>query len=197
MALLLGLLWPLERLNDILLGIGRRVAIVFLIAMVAMILGQVFFRYVLSNAPAWTEEGARFSMLWMTGLMAPLAYRQGGFVAIDMLERALPHTIAAVLGLILLLISLLVLAYGVDLGINNHVFSMAGRGDSSSLRLPLDLIGGERIRFKNSWMYASLATGLGLMILVNVELVLRQIATILGQDHRLRPIPDVTLAGAD
>ncbi|MFT7108343.1 MAG: TRAP-type C4-dicarboxylate transport system permease small subunit, partial [Yoonia sp.] len=83
MSVLFGLLWPLERFNTVVLAVGRIIAVIALAIMVALILGQVFFRYVLSDAPNWTEEGARFGMLWMTGLMAPLAFRMGGFVSID------------------------------------------------------------------------------------------------------------------
>ena len=92
MSVLFGLLWPLERINSVLLAIGKVIAIAALAIMVCLILGQVFFRYILNDAPNWTEEAARFGMLWMTGLMAPLAYRMGGFVGIDMLERALSRT---------------------------------------------------------------------------------------------------------
>ena len=82
MSVLFGALWPLERINNVLLGIGRVIAIIALAVMVCLILGQVFFRYVLNDAPNWTEEAARFGMLWMTGLMAPSAMRMGGFVAL-------------------------------------------------------------------------------------------------------------------
>lgn len=197
MAVLIGLLWPLERLNAGLLGIGRWIAIAALALMVCLILGQVFFRYVLDSAPAWTEEGARFCMLWMTGLMAPLAYRAGGFVAIDMLERALPRVASQLLTLALLGLSLLVLGFALEKGINNHVFSLSGRGTSPSLRLPLDWLGGQRIRFMNQWAYASLAIGLFLLILVNVELILRQLVRLLGGAERLAPLGDDAPASAE
>ena len=193
----MGLLRPLERVNSVLLAVGRWIAIAFLALMVCLILGQVFFRYVLDSAPAWTEEGARFGMLWMTGLMAPTAYRIGGFVAIDMLERALPRLLAGLLGLALLLLSLVVLAVALEKGINNHVFSLSGRGNAPSLRLPLDLIGGERIRFKNQWAYASLAVGLGLLILVNIELLMRQLIVLFGGGERLEPLQGSLPVGAD
>jgi TRAP-type C4-dicarboxylate transport system permease small subunit len=197
MALLFGALWPLERLNGGLLAICRVIAIVALILMVTLILGQVFFRYVLDAAPAWTEEGARFCMLWMTGLMAPLAYRQGGFVAIDMFENALPRKIGEAFALLLLLVSLTVLVYALEKGIFNHVFSLTGRGTAPSLRVPLSLFGGEDIRFRNSWAYASLAVGLALLILVNLELVLRQLIRMAGGGDRLAPLGDASMARAD
>jgi len=197
MAVLFAVLWPLERTLDVLLALGRWLAMAALAVMVALILGQVFFRYILNDAPSWTEEGARFGMLWLTGLMAPLAYRQGGFVAIDMLGQALAPRLSQLLGLLLLGIALWVLIICVDRGLNNHVFSLAGRGDSPSLRVPLGIFGGENIRFLNSWAYASLATGFVLLLLVNVELMLRQIIIILGGGGRLKPLGSGDLTRAD
>ena len=193
MPVLFGVLWPLQRLNTGLLAVGRTIAVALLAAMVCFILGQVFFRYVLNDAPRWTEEAARFGMLWMTGLMAPVAYRQGGFVAIDMVERALPRIAAGILTLVLLSLSLWVLCVMWDRGLNNHVFSLSGRGTMPSLRVPLDLFGGESIKFKNQWMFASLFVGVTLLILVNIELMLRQIITFLGGAARLTPLADKTV----
>lgn len=197
MSVLLTLLWPLERLNTILLAIGKVIAVIALAIMVCLILGQVFFRYVLNDAPNWTEEGARFGMLWMTGLMAPLAFRQGGFVSIDMLERALPRVLSAALTLILLFICMAVLVIAWDKGLNNHVDSLSGRGNSSSLKIPLYLFGGENIRFKNQWQYASLWVGINLLILVNIELILRQIITLFGGGDKLTDHSNPQMVGAD
>ncbi len=187
---LFGVLWPLERVNAAILEVGRVLAVCALFIMVCLILGQVFFRYVLDDAPAWTEEGARFGMLWLTGLMAPMAYRQGGFVAIDMLAAALPRMVAGLLGLAILALSLWVLILMLNVGINNHVFSLSGRGNSPSLRVPLQFLGEgwEAIRFRNNWVYASLAIGSFLLILVNLELILRQLIALGGYEARLRPI---------
>ena len=189
MALITGLLWPLQRLNDVLLAIGRALAIAALALMVCFILYQIFMR-LFFDAPNWTDEGARFLMLWMTGLIGPLAYRQGGFVAIDMLERALPKMVAALLSLVLLGMAMVVIWTCAQLGWDN-VNSFTGRGSSASLRVPLDLFGGEQVKFKNSWSFASLFVGFALLILVNAELILRQLATLFGGADRLTPLQDV------
>ncbi|MCT8160831.1 TRAP transporter small permease [Pseudoruegeria sp. SHC-113] len=194
MALLFGLLTPLQLVNDIVLRIGRWFGVVAVGLMVFAILLQVFFRYVLNNALPWPDEAARFMMLWMTGLVAPSAYRQGGFVAIDMLGQALPKRAGALLALALFVLSLLVLIVGVQLGYK-HVNS-GWLFNSSSLRLPLQYIGGESIRIKLAWMYMSLFVGMILLISVNIELILRNLISLLGGAERLRPIPG-TLAGAD
>ncbi|MBQ2260342.1 MAG: TRAP transporter small permease subunit [Loktanella sp.] len=198
MSVLFGILWPLERFNTAVLAIGKIIAIAALTVMVALILGQVFFRYVLNAAPNWTEEGARFGMLWMTGLMAPLVYRMGGFVAIDMLERALPRLLAGLLSLLLLAISLWVLIIAWERGLNNHLDTLSGRGCSASLRWPFGIeIGRCGARFQNNYQYASLWVGVNLLIAVNAELMLRQVITLCGQGNRLTSFKPEQMAGAE
>ncbi|EBA11518.1 TRAP transporter small permease [Roseobacter sp. CCS2] len=198
MSVLFGLLWPLERFNTAVLAIGKVIAVIALAIMASLILGQVFFRYVLSDAPNWTEEGARFGMLWMTGLMAPLAFRMGGFVSIDMLERALPRLVSGLLTLVLLAITLWVLVIAWDRGLNNHLDTISGRGCSSSLRWPFGIEYGRcGDKFQNNFQYASLWVGVNLLILVNVELMIRQTIKLLGQGDRLKPLSADDFQGAD
>lgn len=198
MAVLFGLLWPLERINSIVLAIGKVVAVAALAIMVCLILGQVFFRYILNDAPNWTEEAARFGMLWMTGLMAPLAYRMGGFVGIDMLERALPRVLAGILSLVLMVLTMWVLMVAWERGLNNHIDTLSGKGCSASLRWPFGIeIGKCGEKFQNRFQYASLWVGVNLLILVNLELMIRQIITLAGQGDRLsRLTADEDIAGA-
>ena len=198
MKVLLGVLWPLERLNTGLLTVGRWIAIIALAIMVCLILGQIFFRYIVNDAPNWTEEAARFGMLWLTGLMAPLAYRQGGFVAIDIVERALPKLASALLTFVLLIIALWVLLIAWDKGLNNHIDTLSGRGCSSSLRWPFGIeIGKCKAKFANQYQYASLWVGVNLLILVNIELLIRQVITLMGGEDKLKPLADEEMAGAD
>ena len=198
MSVLFGLLWPLERFNTAVLAIGRWIAIAALAVMVCLILLQVFFRYVLNDAPNWTEEGARFGMLWMTGLMAPLAYRMGGFVAIDMLERALSRTLAGLLAIVLMAITMWVLLIAWERGLNNHIDTLSGKGCSATLRWPFGIeIGKCGEKFQNRFQYASLWVGVNLLILVNLELIIRQIITLAGQGDKLtRLTADEEIAGS-
>ena len=163
----------LENINTFILRIGRQLAWIAILLMVIVIIIQVFFRYVLNNALPWPDEVARFLMLWMTGLIAPSAYRWGGFVSIDMLERFLPKILANLLIFIILLISLAVLFIGFEMGLKHinagWIFS------SSSIKIPFSLIGGKTEAMKLAWMYMSLPIGIFLLILVNIELILRNI----------------------
>ncbi len=179
MGVLLGPIRVLKVVNDLLLRLGRALAVAALAIMVAVILAQVFFRYVLNSALPWPDEAARFMMLWMTGLIAPMAYRQGGFVAIDMVERALPRVAGAVLSLILLALSLAVMVFATRIGWN-EVTGFGGSFATASLWVPTSLTFDEWFRVPRSWMMASLLVGLWLLILVNVELILRQVASLMG-----------------
>ncbi len=167
-----ALLRPVALLNTYTLRFFRQLAWIALALMVVVILMQVFFRYLLNNALAWPDEAARFLMLWMVGLIAPSAFRWNGFVAIDMLPRALPRIPAQILTMLLLLLSLTILVAAVGHGYN-HSFGFGGRFDSSSLRLPLEWFGMDTIKLKLRYMYSSLLVCVLLLISVNIELILR------------------------
>jgi len=180
---ILAMLKPLASFNTLLLRTGRTFAWVAMGLMVLIIILQVVFRYIFDNALAWPDEGARFLMLWMTALIAPSAYRWGGFVSIEMVKDLLPARVSAFLGLLLLAVSLTVLVYGFQLGLN-HVKS-GWLFNSSSLKLPLEFLGLGLVRIKLAWMYMSLPVGLLMMILVNIELCLKAIAHLINPEAEL------------
>ena len=78
-----GLARGIERTLDALLGGGIAV-------MVVSMVWQVIGRYVFSRAPGWSEELARFLMLWITMLGSAAALRGGGHLAVTSLVDGLP-----------------------------------------------------------------------------------------------------------
>ncbi len=186
MQILFTLIKPLEWINDIAGRIGRNLSVVAMGLMVVIILTQVFFRYALNNALPWPDEAARFLMLWLAGLMGPIAMRRGSMVAITSLHKFLPGILCQMLILALLLLSLLVLMVAINLGWA-HVNS-GWLFASSSLKLPLQLIGMKAIKIKLAWSYMSLFVGYCLMFLVNLELIMRTIITLLGGHADLKPL---------
>lgn len=185
MALLNGLLLPFQLFNDVVLRIGRAIAVIAIALMVLAILIQVFFRYALNNALPWPDEAARFAMLWMTGLIAPMAYRRGGFVAIDMALRALPERLAAMLSLALLFIAGGVLAMAIYIGWG-EINGFLSRAKTASLYyLTLDL-GWAKVPLR--WMMMSFFVGVVLLFIVNVELILRALITLLGGGDTLKDL---------
>lgn len=196
MALLIAATKLLALLNGAVLAVGRHISVVLMGLMVVVILVQVFFRYVLNSALPWPDEAARFMMLWLTGLVAPTAYRRGGFVAIDMLVIMLPRIIAALLTLLLLALALIVLVTAVQIGWG-EVTGFGGRFKTAALWIPTNFAFTEWFRVPRSWMMASLLVGVTLMALVTVELILRQIIAMLGREDDLPEIPESATVGAE
>jgi TRAP-type C4-dicarboxylate transport system permease small subunit len=148
----------LAKTNRAIQKAGRSVAWILVAAMVLTILLQVFCRYVLNNALPWPEEVARAFMIWMMALVAGEAYREGSFVAIDLLHSALPERVAAFLKLTLLLIATLVLYQLFTLGL--EFFQRGFRTRAASFQL------------SRAWIYLAMPVCFGTMLLVNIELVL-------------------------
>lgn len=194
MAALKIALWPFQIWNDVILRIGWWISVFAIGLMVLSILFQVFFRYVLGDPLAWSEEAARFCMLWMTGFMAPLAYRQGGFVAIDMVVRALPSIIGAALNFILLLIILMVLITALPIGWG-EVTGFSSKFATASLYYPNFEGGWTKVpRF---WMMWSLLVCVIMLTTVTIELLIRNTIDALGGGGTLRPIPGAVDSGAE
>ncbi|MEM7256514.1 MAG: TRAP transporter small permease [Pseudomonadota bacterium] len=181
MNALQNILGILQRINDVLLSIGRVVGVFAIAIMVIVILVQVYFRYVLGSALPWPDEAARFCMLWMTGLMAPTALRNGSFVAIDTIEALLPNLATKILQLFLLLVSLTVLVIAVQIGWK-EVTGLGGRFATASLYVPTSLGFDSWYRVPRSWMMTSLLVGIALLILVNIELILSRFISLFRPD---------------
>jgi TRAP-type C4-dicarboxylate transport system permease small subunit len=184
MGLLLAIATILGRINAALLTLGRGLGAVCVALMVVFILMQVWFRYVMGNALPWSEEGARFLMLWMAGLMAPTAWRHGGFVGIDMLVVLLPRVLAQVLALALLGVALSVLWVAFRIGLS-EVTGFSGRFATDALWVPTSLDFSTWMKVPRAWAYASMVVGAGLLIAVTVELMLRAVVTLAGAGDRL------------
>ncbi len=173
------------------LRLGRALAWMALGLMVLIILMQVVFRYLpFLDALNWPEEAARFLMLWLTGLCAPSALRWGGFVAIDMVPRAVGGRMGGMLVLFLQLIALVVLITAVQLGFK-HVNS-GWLFKSSSLMFFVEIGRGSLenlsfgwMRMQLAFMYLSLFVGFVLMLLVNIELILKSVILLISPDETL------------
>ncbi len=196
MTALLAICNGLGLINSALLAAGRWVGAVCLGLMVVAILTQVFFRYVLNNALPWPEEASRFLMLWSTALMAPTAFRRGGFVAIDMIIRLLPRLVATGLSVFLMVVTILVLWIALGIGWS-EVTGLGGRFETDSLRVPVSMdLAAPWMKVPKAWMMASLLVGVALLLLVAVELALRNLYALIRGPEGLRDIPDAVMLGS-
>lgn len=93
----------------------------FLVLMIADILMGVFFRYFLHSSVIWTEEVARFSLVWLVMLGACAAFLHGDHMAIDFIINRMNPSVQKVVALGRLIVSFLVLALMIFLGLNNAI----------------------------------------------------------------------------
>ena len=190
----------LTAVNSAALALGRQLAWMAMALMVAVILAQVFWRYALSSPLAWPEEAARGLMIWMMGLIAPSAWRWGGFVAIDMLPSALPPRAASLLRLAILALTLAVLVFLLDQAWDQ--FNARMMFNSSGLNRLLQDSGinellGTNIEFRTTTIFLAMAVLFAAMIAVSVELVLRAIGRLVwGPDAFPDPDLPFVMVGA-
>lgn len=195
MSVLLAICNGLGLISGALLALGRWIGAACLGLMVLVILVQVFFRYALNSALPWPEEASRFLMLWSTGLMAPTAFRRGGFVAIDMVIRLLPRAVATAISVFLMGVTILVLWVALTVGWS-EVTGLGGRFETDSLRVPASLDLSVWMKVPKSWMMASLLVGVALLLLVAVELTLRNLYALIRGPEGLREIPETVMLGS-
>lgn len=82
----------LLRGSERLLVVANQVVIVVLMMLMAgLVFANVITRYVFGFSLNWSEEIARYAMVWVTYLGAGLAMREGQHVAIEFLQSLLPR----------------------------------------------------------------------------------------------------------
>jgi TRAP-type transport system small permease protein len=86
----------LKRFDAALIALTSWVVAYLTLQMVLVVLLGVFTRYVLNDSLAWTEELARYSMIWLSWLGGGLALRRGAHIAVEFVRDALPETAKSV-----------------------------------------------------------------------------------------------------
>ena len=126
-----------DRLNDIL----GKFLILLMSAMTLDVLWGVFTRYALSNQASWTEELARFLLIWIGILGAAYAAGQHKHLAIDLLSHRMSQVKAIRLRqVILTLVSLFVLTTMVIGGSNLILLTFELGQLSPALKLPMGIV---------------------------------------------------------
>lgn len=125
--------------------------VVLLLLMTGATLSGVLARYVLNDALTWSEEVARYSMVWLSFLGGGLVFRHGGHIAIDMFIRKIPeglwrHIVFGISQLIILAFLAVLLWKGLDM------LERSSQMTTPALQMPMML------------PYAAIPVGAALMI---------------------------------
>jgi TRAP-type C4-dicarboxylate transport system permease small subunit len=85
------------RFDKSILAVNRALMIALLAVMSVIVLANVATRYLTSYSIPWSEELARYLMIWLTFLGIGPVLRVGGHIAIDTLQDSLRPPVARVL----------------------------------------------------------------------------------------------------
>lgn len=125
---------------------------VLMAVMTVLISWQVFARYVMGNSLSFSEEVARFAMVWLTMLGAAYAYRQGSLIAVELLSTAGGPRFRKAMQLAIAIASCL------------FAWVLLREGLSITERVASQTAPSTRVSM--SWLYAAMPAG-ALLILVN------------------------------
>jgi TRAP-type C4-dicarboxylate transport system permease small subunit len=179
MRLLRKLIRLLESVNFVTVGACKLLTVLTVAAITLIVCAGVYWRYVLNDSLSWSEESAKFLMVWMVFVGAPIALAQGGHAAIDALQAALPPRLRqALFSLVYLLILffLVVLVYqGSQYAWNARIQATPTTGISML------------------YIYACLPVGGAVMLLISLELFLKSLLGIQRPEWGVHPPDDPTL----
>ena len=94
--------------------LSKWVASIGLLLMTAIIVVQVFSRYVLNDSPVWAEQAALLLMIWYVFIAAAAGVREGFHIRIAVIAESLPEILQR---WVRLLTHFLVLMFGVAMAV--------------------------------------------------------------------------------
>lgn len=164
MSVIAALASLVEKLNDRLLLVCKWLIIAIVAMLAAILISAVFYRYALNNAIAWSEEGSKYLMVWLTFLGAPIALRHAAHINIDLLVKIFPPRGRQAFYFVINLI--IVATMGILLWKGWSFAELGARQVASSFN------------FSMVWMYVAVPIGSALTCLVAIELSLKALLGI-------------------
>lgn len=123
-----------------------------LVALLLIVLAQIVSRYVFNSSLSWTEEAARYLMIWGVLLGVSLSYLNGYLISIDIFVDRLPAPVRRVIHwgnrVLSLLFTGILAAYGVNLCI------LGAQMESPALEIPY------------LWIYLAVPVGAAMLFLL-------------------------------
>ncbi|WEK54733.1 MAG: TRAP transporter small permease [Candidatus Cohnella colombiensis] len=106
-------------------------------AMSILIIAQVISRFLIDIPLTWSEEAARYLMIYSVFLGASLALRNHRLIAIEVVSELVKPKIRKVLRITVLVISIIFCAMLLFKGID--IMEIVSRQKSAALRIPMDI----------------------------------------------------------
>lgn len=149
----------LARVNDVSMRLCSYAVIVLMACILAVVCAGVFWRYVLNDALSWTEETAKFLMVWLVFAGAPIALRKAEHASIDILPDRLPGRLRQGLFVLIYLMIIGFLAVLIDQGI---AFALQAKSQTTATT-----------NISMLYIFSAMPIGAVIMLLVGLELLFR------------------------
>ena len=143
-------------------------ATIFLVVSIALIVSSsVFFRYVLNDSLTWSEEIAKYSMVWLVFVGAPVAMIEGRHIAIEIFPNLFKPKLRAFIFLLVNILIVVTMCFWTAKGLQ---YTIQGWSQVlMAVELPLGLV------------FASIPFGSSIMVLISLKVALSQILVM--RDH--------------
>ena len=79
----MNFLRSVERMSSVVNKTASTTTVVFFIIMTVIVWAQIFYRFILGGGIVWSEEIAKYLMVWMAMLGSSVLFREGGHIAIN------------------------------------------------------------------------------------------------------------------
>ncbi len=157
-------------------------AVISCVLSIALIVSaSVFFRYVLNDSITWSEEIAKYLMVWMVFVGAPVAMVESRHIAIEMFPNLFRPRIRALIFLIVNLLIVLTMAFWTYRGFTYTVGGMS-QVMSSFDKIPLGVV------------FASIPFGSCIMMIISFQISLNQILVIIDpekyEDRKIKTVEE-------
>ena len=127
----------LGKISDFLDGVIVKIVFLGILCMIVSISLQIIFR-VFFDALVWTEEAARYLLVWSSFLGATLAYKRKMHIAITAVVELLPKALRKTVELVSIALSILFFAICAYYGL--QLMTTQGYQLSPALRLPMKYV---------------------------------------------------------
>ena len=111
-----GVIRPLDAIRRVLDRVLAIICIVTFVALVAIVVWQVFTRLVLRDSAPWTEEASRYTFVVLAMLAIALVFSERGHIAVEIVVTRLPipaqRVVAVIVELLVAFFAVFVLVIG-------------------------------------------------------------------------------------
>ncbi|MEM7442456.1 MAG: TRAP transporter small permease subunit [Pseudomonadota bacterium] len=173
MAILNAIIAILARINTVFGYFGKYISLTLIGIMMILVVWQVVLQW-FGDAPSWTEEVSIYMMIWITFLVAPIAYRTGANISIEFVKGILKPRARGILELIFAIIIIWIL---IVLALES--LNWIDRGFNTTARTFAVPLG---------YIYLCMPIGLVFTVLAALEMAIRGLRVLLDRSYLDDPV---------